>query len=94
MKKLLIGSAVLAALLIKENIAVNAAIEQNETTPKIAVTDKKEKPKDQSDNSFAGHYDQETNFITWEISNYIDRSFSLNHRKQVNCILLFIIKMN
>ena len=47
MKKLLIGSAVLAALLIKENIAVNAAIEQNETTPKIAVTDKKEKPKDQ-----------------------------------------------
>ena len=67
MKKLLIGSAVLAALLIKENIAVNAAIEQNETTPKIAVTDKKEKPKDQSDNSLAGHYDQETNFITWEI---------------------------
>ncbi|MCT7689831.1 MAG: peptidase [Lactobacillus crispatus] len=58
MKKLLIGSAVLAALLIKENIAVNAAIEQNETTPKIA---------DQSDNSLAGHYDQETNFITWEI---------------------------
>lgn len=46
MKKLLIGSAVLAALLIKENIAVNAAIEQNETTPKIAVTDKKEKPRD------------------------------------------------
>ena len=67
MKKLLIGSAVLAALLIKENIAVNAAIEQNETMPKIAVTDKKEKPKDQSDNSLAGHYDQETNFITWEI---------------------------
>ncbi len=45
MKKLLIGSAVLAALLIKENIAVNAAIEQNETTPKIAVTDKKREAK-------------------------------------------------
>lgn len=45
MKKLLIGSAVLAALLIKENIAVNAAIEQNETMPKIAVTDKKRSQK-------------------------------------------------
>lgn len=67
MKKLLMGSTVLVALLIQGNNVVNAVSEQIIAQPRTSVTDKKIKTNDQQNNVLTGHYDQETNIITWEI---------------------------
>lgn len=67
MKKLLITSATVLALLIEGNNTVQAAVEQIDTLPKNAETAKKISIKETQNSVLTGNYDPETNLISWEI---------------------------
>ena len=67
MKKLLITSATVLALLIEGNNTVQAAVEQIDTLPKNAETAKKISIKETQNSVLTGNYDPETNLVSWEI---------------------------
>ena len=67
MKKLLITSATVLALLIEGNNTVQVAVEQIDTLPKNAETAKKISIKETQNSVLTGNYDPETNLVSWEI---------------------------